>query len=301
MVSVTDHYETLGVSHTAPDEVIRAAYKVRIRQAHPDAGGDAVDAQRVNDAFSVLSDPLSRANYDREQANSEPVKRAEPPLPSQSAPAAGSTSSTFATSVVKRWWKRRATLVAGAVFLMAITSSTVLAMLNGVDRPQLMLFLALSVSAIVWATAARWMKPLAFLLVATAALGFASPSLAPLTAGWLALALTTGLIIRRSITNELTDLSLAAADHFWAALDAQGVDAWFVEDIVAEGSQTRTLLQHLDSDSRVTRVLWGQIEQGSYLILGDADEPLMSVPYDLMERAAKASDRRTRKRDAPRI
>lgn len=301
MVGVTDHYETLGVSRTAPDEVIRAAYKARIRQAQPDAGGDAVDAQRVNDAFSVLSDPVSRASYDRERGNPEPVKREESPSPGHSAPAPGPTSSTFVPSVVKRWWKRRATLVAGAAFLIAITSTAILAALNGADRLQLLLLSALSAAATVWATAARRMKLLAFLIIATAAIGFDSPALAPLVAGWLALALTAGLIIRRSITNELTDLSLAAADHFWAALDAPGVDAWFVEDIVAEGSQTRTLLQHLDSDSRVTRVLWGQIEQGSYLILGDADEPLMSVPYDLMERAAKASNRRTRKRDAPRI
>lgn len=59
-----DPYRVLGVAATADDEVIRAAYRVRIRQSHPDAGGDAAEAQRVNEAYAILSDPAKRAAYD---------------------------------------------------------------------------------------------------------------------------------------------------------------------------------------------------------------------------------------------
>ena len=64
------HYDVLGVVPTAPDSVIKAAYRARIRETHPDAGGNQQDAQALNDAWSVLQDAGSRARYDRSQVGS---------------------------------------------------------------------------------------------------------------------------------------------------------------------------------------------------------------------------------------
>lgn len=64
-----DPYKTLKVSRDAPSEVIRAAYKVLASKYHPDRNpGDEASArmmQNINDAYSLLSDPLRRNEYDR--------------------------------------------------------------------------------------------------------------------------------------------------------------------------------------------------------------------------------------------
>lgn len=62
---MTDHYRTLQVRRDASAEVISAAYRRLMRDAHPDRGGDAERAKRLNAAYEVLSDPSARAAYDR--------------------------------------------------------------------------------------------------------------------------------------------------------------------------------------------------------------------------------------------
>lgn len=65
MYESDDLYELLGVSPTASPEVIAAAYKAMMKRYHPDAGGNTEQAQRINNAYDVLRDPLLRAEYDR--------------------------------------------------------------------------------------------------------------------------------------------------------------------------------------------------------------------------------------------
>ena len=62
---VTDHYRLLQVRRDASPEVISAAYRRLMRDAHPDRGGDAAYATRLNIAYEVLSDPDARRAYDR--------------------------------------------------------------------------------------------------------------------------------------------------------------------------------------------------------------------------------------------
>jgi curved DNA-binding protein CbpA len=62
-----DPYATLQVIESADLEVIRAAYRALARRFHPDVGGDAMRMAEVNEAWSVLGDPLRRARFDREQ------------------------------------------------------------------------------------------------------------------------------------------------------------------------------------------------------------------------------------------
>ena len=59
-----DPYATLGVSVTAPPEVIRAAYRALARLHHPDAGGDPARFAVIAQAFETVSDPAARAAWE---------------------------------------------------------------------------------------------------------------------------------------------------------------------------------------------------------------------------------------------
>lgn len=63
-----DLYEALGVPRTASTEEIQQAYRARARKYHPDINKDPEAEERfkeLNEAYSVLSDPGTRARYDR--------------------------------------------------------------------------------------------------------------------------------------------------------------------------------------------------------------------------------------------
>ncbi|HEY8523876.1 MAG TPA: J domain-containing protein [Acidimicrobiales bacterium] len=59
------HYEVLGVPPSATPEQVRAAYRAKARDHHPDAGGDPDRMRAINAAWRVLGDPARRAAYDR--------------------------------------------------------------------------------------------------------------------------------------------------------------------------------------------------------------------------------------------
>lgn len=58
-------YEVLQVAATADDETLRRAYRLRLRQTHPDTGGDAALFVQVQRAWELVGTPASRAAYDR--------------------------------------------------------------------------------------------------------------------------------------------------------------------------------------------------------------------------------------------
>lgn len=90
------HYDVLGIGQQADLEQIKTAYRQQIRQSHPDRfasqrvqlqrTGDetalrTLDAQidrakkqtqRINEAYRILSDPVKRADYDRQIRPPEP-------------------------------------------------------------------------------------------------------------------------------------------------------------------------------------------------------------------------------------
>lgn len=66
---VRDPYEVLGVPQDADAAAIKQAFRRLAREHHPDRNPDDADAQKrfqeLNAAYQVLSDPETRARYDR--------------------------------------------------------------------------------------------------------------------------------------------------------------------------------------------------------------------------------------------
>ena len=68
-----NYYEILGVSKTASQDEIKAAYRKLVKQYHPDLhpndAGCAAKFKEINEANEVLSDPQKRSQYDFELEN----------------------------------------------------------------------------------------------------------------------------------------------------------------------------------------------------------------------------------------
>ena len=64
-----DYYEVLGVSKDADDAALKKAYRGLAKKYHPDANPGDKQAEaafkEINEAYSVLSDPKKRAQYDQ--------------------------------------------------------------------------------------------------------------------------------------------------------------------------------------------------------------------------------------------
>ena len=58
-------YEVLGVAPDAAADDLRKAYRLRLRQTHPDTGGDAAAFVQVQRAWELVATPEARAAYDR--------------------------------------------------------------------------------------------------------------------------------------------------------------------------------------------------------------------------------------------
>lgn len=81
---IRTHYETLQVTRTASDAVIRAAYKSLAQNFHPDKfDGAREEAERVmkllNSAYAILSDPTLRKQYDEWIERESAVEQAHSP------------------------------------------------------------------------------------------------------------------------------------------------------------------------------------------------------------------------------
>ncbi len=59
-----DYYKTLSVDRAATPDQIKQAYRRLASQHHPDKGGDTAQFQEIQEAYSVLSDPAKRQQYD---------------------------------------------------------------------------------------------------------------------------------------------------------------------------------------------------------------------------------------------
>src|SRR5688572_309581 len=59
-----DYYKALGVSESASEKEIKAAYRRLSKQHHPDSGGDEEKFKEVSAAWDVLGDAAKRKEYD---------------------------------------------------------------------------------------------------------------------------------------------------------------------------------------------------------------------------------------------
>lgn len=59
-----DYYKILGVNKNSTPEEIKKAYRKLASQNHPDKGGDTARFQKIQEAYSVLSDPEKKQAYD---------------------------------------------------------------------------------------------------------------------------------------------------------------------------------------------------------------------------------------------
>ncbi len=75
-----DYYETLGISRSADEKEIKKAFRKLAQQYHPDRNPDDAESEarfkQVNEAYTVLSDPEKRKQYDRFGAQWEQYARA---------------------------------------------------------------------------------------------------------------------------------------------------------------------------------------------------------------------------------
>jgi len=76
-VSAQNHYDTLGLGRRCTTSQIRAAYRRLVKEHHPDVNHTAPEATRrvqaLNTAHAALSDPVRRAEYDRELDGENPA------------------------------------------------------------------------------------------------------------------------------------------------------------------------------------------------------------------------------------
>ena len=89
-------YDLLGVDPAADTETLRRAYRLKLRQSHPDVGGDAAVFVQVQRAWELVGTADARASYDRRNGfadageagapSSEPAADAEKPAWSSPAP-----------------------------------------------------------------------------------------------------------------------------------------------------------------------------------------------------------------------
>lgn len=70
-----DLYRVLGVPADADAASIQAAWRDAAKRTHPDLGGSHSQFRAVHVAYLVLSDPDSRARYDRTRATRMPPPR----------------------------------------------------------------------------------------------------------------------------------------------------------------------------------------------------------------------------------
>lgn len=73
-MSRPDPYSLLGIGPDATTEEVRAAFRRKVRQNHPDTAtteGESFDVQEIVEAYRLLVDPVTRARSESERGQRE--------------------------------------------------------------------------------------------------------------------------------------------------------------------------------------------------------------------------------------
>lgn len=81
-------YEILAVAPDVDDDALRRAYRLRLRQTHPDTGGDAAVFVQVQRAWELIGTPEARAAYDRGHGFGDAAPSFAPDAPAWRPPSA---------------------------------------------------------------------------------------------------------------------------------------------------------------------------------------------------------------------
>ncbi len=321
---MTDHYETLGVARSASPEVIRAAYKAQIRTAHPDLGGTEQQSQRINDAYRVLSDPASRADYDTslgdtDTPDDESARTQSPPPRTGPQPGThsnrGSTGAGVETpptaphpapgeSLLGAW----AITISVVGFCVGVIASFVTAIAPA-GNPMLLLG-ALSCALVCFSIRTRAVVVISIGVAATTLILIrGGDTFWPLILTYVsALTLHVALALTRKARRKRE--AIGRVSYLWARVeDSPDAAVWFVEQTANVGETTSVLLRSIDSDAAQSCVLWGNITQGSYVVLAGSDQageparvPLAVAANEDMNvylRSVRREQQRTRRRTHP--
>ena len=69
-MSLIDTYKVLGTHSSATDTEIKEVYRKMVRKHHPDVGGAPAEFQKIQEAYTLIGDPVKRATYDLERRRS---------------------------------------------------------------------------------------------------------------------------------------------------------------------------------------------------------------------------------------
>ncbi|CAA7403496.1 unnamed protein product [Spirodela intermedia] len=104
-------YELLGVPAAATGDEIKAAYRRLARACHPDVvaadrkGASADEFMKIHAAYTTLSDPDKRAEYDRRMVSPPPRQRSpfSPPFCDRPPPSVSSRSPSSVRFTTRSW------------------------------------------------------------------------------------------------------------------------------------------------------------------------------------------------------
>lgn len=116
-----NYYRVLQVDPEAESEVIKAAYRALSRKYHPDGSHPSPDRMKqINDAYAVLSDPVTRARYSEEYLRwtSDPDRAAGGPTVSP--PMRHRTHTTNPPSTRRKPFRRNRFSVVTQIGLMSV-------------------------------------------------------------------------------------------------------------------------------------------------------------------------------------
>lgn len=99
-------YEILGVASTASDDELRRAYRRRLRETHPDAGGVAAEFHAVQEAWELVGTAAARADYDARGARGS-AAAATAYAPRSDRPATGTRPQARSSGHPGGWYRER--------------------------------------------------------------------------------------------------------------------------------------------------------------------------------------------------